>query len=202
MLLLRDTLARRAAAVLLIPTLSLGGCQEDTREPESAIHVNEAYGFMVGYPGSLTLVERSPRAASVGVGEGAGFEPRVEIVVESGDAESLEAFLQDRVLAACRRPAPDASVACDELTRREPFTSLGGVEGERFHLRQITVRRGGATIEEERGPVYAFPLRGGPTTGRFVVLLIHPPFGDAVTEEELVHLVAVTLRLTSAWVMR
>jgi len=198
----RRRAARTLLSVLALPALA-GACVErEGRRP--GVYVSESYGYEISFPDTLDVREFTPRYLALGRADGDAFRAAVEVVLETGEAESFEAFAFERARSACSVEGPDLSTICLDAQRVQPFHTAWGVSGMSFFLRHVTTRARTAELVGEglRGPFVVFdlsPARPLPE-GLHVVLFVRAPvvLEPAASDPELVRSVAGSLQLPTA----
>jgi len=198
----RRRTARTLLSALALPALA-GACVErEGRRP--GVYVSESYGFEIAFPDTLDVREFTPRYLALGRSDGDAFRAAVEVVLETGEAESFEAFAFERARSACSVEGPDLSTACLDAHRVQPFQTASGVSGTSFFLRHVTTRARTAELVAEglRGPFVVFdlsPARPLPE-GLHVVLFVRAPvvLAPGASDPELVRSGAGSLQLPAA----
>jgi hypothetical protein len=189
---------RASRSVVLAALIAMGACRPGAEPGGGAEYLNDTYGYAVRYPEDLDLQEYSPGYTAIGRADHDGFDAAVELVMETAEGIDFGSFALDRALMACGPDGPETSLQCTAVTRREPFTSSGGVPGEVLYLRHEVTRSGTAEpIEtDERGPFYTFDWSAKVADGTVGVLFVRAPvvLSSAQVDTVLVRQVAASLQ--------
>jgi hypothetical protein len=158
-----DAFARlvRVPALLLFVALATGcrGESEGGFEVPTARYVNTTYGFSIEYPDTMDIREYTPERISIGFAAGDGFDPHLEITVDTDSAASFNELVDRKARDSCAADGPGISINCTTIQRRGTLRAKSREKGDVLYLTLEISEPGGAVMDSmPRGPYVAFEL--------------------------------------------
>jgi hypothetical protein len=153
---------------------------------------NEAHGFALAYPTSLSVLEYTPEIATIGTPIESGIDGVAEVRVMTIEGEPGQSFMEAAardLKSLCAADGPDASFSCTGTDSVKPFTSAKGAAGFEVYLAgELRTASTGAVTEVRKGPYYGFLL--ATSAGASKVLIVHAPLNKDADEAD-----AATIRV-------
>jgi membrane-bound inhibitor of C-type lysozyme len=161
------------------------------------------YGFSFDIAGGYTYKEYTDEIISIGtpVGED-GFDAVAEVhVVKSGGEggyKSFDDFVFESSRNVCAADGPSATIYCDKVQSKEPYTSPNGLEGIAFYLNRVHEDLSTKEKAESAfGPLFSFNITANTPDSKFSALVVRPPANLTAEEinSEMVRKIADSVRI-------
>lgn len=174
------------AIPLMLGLALVSGCEaEDPFDTPTARYVSPTYGFSVAYPDTMDLREDTPERIMIGFSAGDGFDPHVEIVVESDTADSFESLVERKARDSCLAEGGGIFVRCTNVQRNGRLRAKSRDRGDVLYMTvEIAESTDGPAVESmARGPYIGFRLESEADTSR--VLFVRAPLTRQLRETDV-----------------
>lgn len=151
-----------AAPVLFLGLAFLAGCGGEGNEGfevPTARYVNSTYDFSIEYPDTMDVREYTPERISIGYAAGDGFDPHLEITIDTDSAASFDELVDRKARDSCAADGTTISISCTTIQRRGTLRAKSREKGDVLYLTLEVSEPGGPVIDSmPRGPYVAFEL--------------------------------------------
>ena len=163
-------------------------------------YTSATYGYSFEYPSAYQAKIYTPEIVAIGNPEGDGFASLAEIVVSTaesaGSYADWSAYAEHQAEITCDADGPTASIRCPEVASSTPFTSMTGLSGEVFYLKQVWTKLPEKTTTTFfRGPYISYNISANVPQKPYAVLLVMPPPASESPDASLIEGIADSMQI-------